>query len=97
MSKPAIVSTLEPVPGSIGVYQEVKRFGNANLQASIDRAIASMGTADKGFEVTFEADQKTGINTAIVLKLNGHWSVAGAFHAKGRDDMAVGFGVSGRW
>lgn len=92
-----LTRTFVPIPGTVGQFQEVKRFSNSNLQASIDSAIASMSGAEKGFEFTFQADQATGINTAVVIKLSGHWSVAAAFHAKDRADMAAGFGISGRW
>jgi hypothetical protein len=92
-----LTKTLVPVPGSIGLYQEQRKFSNLSLQASIDSAIASMGSAEKGFEAIFQADAATGINTAVVIKLSGVWSVAAAFHAKDRSDMAVGFAISGRW
>ena len=87
-----ITRTLVPVPGSIGLFQEVRTFSNANIQAAVDRVLASLPADSKGVQLTLEVDPATGVNAAVALKLSGTWSVSGAFNLSPGGDWAAGFG-----
>ena len=91
-----ISKTLVPVSGSIGLYQEVRRFSNASIQESIDSVLARLPADSKGVEITLVGDPQSGINTAIALKLSGMWSIAAAYQ-RSLVDSAWGVRVSGRW
>ena len=100
MPEPAkydITRTLVPVPGSVGLFQEVRTFSNANIQAAVDRVLASIPADSKGVQLTLEVDPATGVNAAVALKLSGMWSVSGAFNLSPGGDWAAGFGIAGRW
>jgi len=100
MPEPAkydITRTLVPVPGSIGLFQEIRTFSNANIQSAVDRVIAGLPADSKGALLTLEIDPETGVNMAGALKLSGMWSVSGAFQVKDMEHWALGFGVAGSW
>jgi len=89
-----IHKSLMPVPSN-GV-QEVRRFNDSGLQSSIEKAIAKVEKEDPDARsVTLQLEKNaTGLNVAIVAKLNNHWSVAGAWR---RDDWGDAFATTAKF
>lgn len=70
-----LASKLEP--GANGQLQEVRFFSSEpGLQKSIDSALS---TVTENSAVLQLEKNPTGLNVAIAAKLNGHWSIAGAW------------------
>jgi len=84
---------LMPVKGGV---QEVRRFNDSGLQSSIEKAIAKVEKEDPDARsVTLQLEKNaSGLNAAIVAKLNNHWSVAGAWR---RDDWGDSFATTARF
>ena len=91
-----ISKALVPVPGSIGLYQEVRRFSSPAIQELLEAVLARLPADSRGVEITLAADPVSGINTAVALKLSGMWSIAAAYR-RSKSDWAAGLSVSGRW
>jgi hypothetical protein len=81
-SMAAIGKSYETTPA--GGVQEVRYFTDSALSASVNNALKALdetvvGTVVNGAVLQLEKNE-AGWNAAVAAKLNGHWSVAVAYH-----------------
>lgn len=88
---PALVKTF--AVGDSGKPQEIRRFSDPALQASIANALASV--TERSVILNLEKNE-TGYNAAIAAKLDGHWSIALGYH-KAEWGHALGTNVKFAW
>jgi outer membrane receptor for monomeric catechols len=79
--------------GASGNATEVRFFSDANLQSSINNALA--GVTERSAVLQLEKNP-TGFNAAIAAKIDGHWSIAAAYQKSSWGD-SIGTKVKFSW
>lgn len=62
--------------------QEIRKFNDSGIQASIDRALSDLPKGKKGAVVAYYNHKTRSVSGAVVARVGRNWSVVGSLRHK---------------